>query len=110
MLGLGFEWSPFGRYFGAEDEEHRKQVDDFIGPQSAHWTERVEKSDRVATHTTAAPLKESGVYLVEARVPGSEQTTQGLVVVTGIAIVQKPLVDRIVLWIVDPRSGKALAK
>ena len=85
-----------------------KQFNKFVGQEVKLWTQPVDKSDRVASHATAAPLTEAGTYLVEARVPGSDQSSRGLVVVTGIAIVQKPLTDRILLWVVDPRSGEPL--
>ncbi|MBL8820107.1 MAG: hypothetical protein JNL58_29050 [Planctomyces sp.] len=72
------------------------------------WTQQVEKSDRVASHSTFAPLTNAGVYLVEARVPGTNQRSVGLVVVSGIAIIQKPMTDRILMWAVDAQSGTPL--
>lgn len=97
------------RFSGDIDEDERKRLNPFIGAEAKRWTVTVDRSDRVVSHSTAAPLTEAGAYLVEARVPGSDQSSRGLVVVSGIAIVQKPLGDRVLLWVVDPRSGKPLA-
>ncbi|MBI3865755.1 MAG: hypothetical protein HY290_28100 [Planctomycetia bacterium] len=99
----------FNRFFNDTDEKEFKELAPFAGAQAAKWTQPVARSDRVASHLTLAPLTEAGAYLVEARVPGSDQRSRGLVIVTGIALVQKPFVDRVLLWAVDPLSGKPLA-
>src|SRR5262249_23493887 len=84
------------------------ELEKFTGHEVTRWTQVVARSDRVASHSTAAPLIDPGAYLVEAHVPGSDRGSRGLVVVTGIAVVQRSLTDRVLLWAVDARSGKPL--
>jgi uncharacterized protein YfaS (alpha-2-macroglobulin family) len=109
--GLRSVWHGWGfnRFFENDgDDKEVRRFKQFAGGEAAQWTQPVARSDRVASHSTAAPLTEAGVYLVGARVPGSDQSSHGLVVVSGIAIVQKSLANRILLWAVDPMSGKPL--
>ncbi len=106
---VGMRHPRFDRFFRDDDDDEVKKLNKFVGQEVARWTQPVDQSDRVASHSTAAPLTEAGVYSVEAQVPGSDQRSRGIVVVTGIAIVQKSLIDRVLMWVVDPSSGKPLA-
>jgi hypothetical protein len=80
----------------------------FTGPEVARWAERVPRAERVATHTTQAPLSQIGTYVVEARVPRGKDSSSALVVVSDAAIVQKSLPGKLLLWTVNSRTGRPL--
>jgi alpha-2-macroglobulin len=81
----------------------------FTGSEVARWTEPAPRTERVATHTTRAPLSQIGTYVVEARVPGGKDPSSALVVVSDAAIVQKSLPGKLLLWTVNSRTGRPLS-
>lgn len=76
----------------------------------ATWSENVElpKDHRVGEGTTLAPLVEPGAYVVEVRIPGQEPS-RVIVLVTDIAIVQKNMADKGLIYVVDARTGQPTA-
>lgn len=100
--------SGFGRFGEGLEIQELARLNKYAGAETAKWTEPVGRSERVASYSTAAPLIQPGAYLVNARVPGSDRSSTGLVVVSGIAILQKPLEDRVLIWVVDPRTGEPI--
>lgn len=84
---------------------------DYLGDEVAAWTEKVERPEenRAAEASTAAPLTEPGAYIVEAHTAGKEQPTRVLVLVTDIAIVQKNLVKKGLIYVCDARTGQPFA-
>ena len=82
----------------------------YLGAEVQHWTEQVprEPGNRVAEGSTAAPLPEPGGYLVEARVSGKAEPSCALVLVTDIALVQKNVQGKGLLYVCDARTGQPL--
>ncbi|MGZ5567376.1 MAG: hypothetical protein ACXWKG_10205, partial [Limisphaerales bacterium] len=76
----------------------------------ATWSESIhrEPGNRAAEGSTLAPLSEPGAYIVEAHVPGNKKPTRALVLVTDIAIVQKNLSGKGLVYICDARTGQPL--
>lgn len=89
-----------------QDERWKK----FLREPAGAWEETVrrEEGNRAAEGATEAPLSDPGAYVVEARVPGAEQPTQVLVLVTDIAMVQKNAKDFGLIYICDARTGQPL--
>ncbi|MCA9073319.1 MAG: hypothetical protein KDA84_30555, partial [Planctomycetaceae bacterium] len=96
---------------GYSDWHHWSSKDPLKGYEGRvvkRWTQRVPKSDQVASHSTTAPVSKTGGYLVEARVPGGKTVSKGLVMLTDVAIVGKGLADKVLMWVVDARNGQPL--
>ena len=106
-----------GNWWGAEtlvedvfdDESENDFQKRFLGQKVTKWSQPVPNSDQATSHSTLALLTEPGAYIVEARVQGTREPARGLVVITSVAIVQKPLSDKLLLWVVDSRTGRPLA-
>lgn len=83
----------------------------YLGKPAASWSEDVplDPSHRGTEGATEAPLSEPGAYIVEARVPGGEEVSRVLILVSDIAIVQKNLADRGLIFVCDARTGQPLA-
>jgi alpha-2-macroglobulin len=97
--------------FGSERAEIAADAAKFAGPEVARWAEAAPVSERVATHTTIAPLFPVGTYVVEARVGGhKEVSSSALIVVSDVAIVKKRLPKKLLLWTVNSRTGQPLAR
>jgi uncharacterized protein YfaS (alpha-2-macroglobulin family) len=96
----GWDEDTFGRRFDGRTK--------FLGPECARWTETVPRSDRVASHTTRAPLTQIGAYVVEARVPGIPEASSGLVLVSDVALVQKQQPGKLLLWAANSQTGQPL--
>ncbi|HET6325796.1 MAG TPA: MG2 domain-containing protein, partial [Planctomycetaceae bacterium] len=107
LLGDAF-WSP--RLFGSEPEDAQdtQVVTPFLGATVASWSEAVARTDMPEVHTTQAPVADAGAYIVETRIAGSRETSRGLVVITDAAIVFKPLLGKVLLWVVNPVTGQPL--
>ena len=91
-------------------EDDSEELQPFVSHKKyAQWVEPVPNTDLVESHATQAPLSEAGTYIVEARVPGSKRCSRGLVVVSGVTIIQKQLTEKVMLWFLDSQSGKPLA-
>jgi hypothetical protein len=82
----------------------------YVGQEAAGWSETVKKEEgnRVAEGSTAAPLSKPGAYIVEARPAGTDRISRVLILVTDIAIVQKNLVKRGLIYIADARTGQPI--
>ena len=98
-------WGIF--YRNREKEPWKK----YLGKEVADWSEAVKREEgyRVAEGSTAAPLPNPGAYVVEARTAGSDKMTRVLVLVTDIAVVQKNLVKKGLIYIADARTGQPIA-
>jgi uncharacterized protein YfaS (alpha-2-macroglobulin family) len=83
----------------------------YVRATVATWSESVrrEPGNRTTVGSTLAPLSEPGAYIVEARVPGNKTPTRVLVLVSDIAIVQKTLSGKGLIYICDARTGQPLA-
>jgi alpha-2-macroglobulin len=83
----------------------------YVRAIAATWTEAVkrESGNRAAEGSTLAPLSDPGAYVVEARVAGNKKPTRVLVLVTDIAIVQKNLAGKGLVYVCDARTGQPLA-
>ncbi|MCH8807451.1 MAG: hypothetical protein IH986_15390, partial [Planctomycetes bacterium] len=83
---------------------------DYLGGKAAAWTERVPllEDHRANEGHTLAPLSEPGAYVIEARPAGSDDVSRALLVVTDIAVVQKNLEGRGLIYVCDARSGRPL--
>ncbi|NQT82825.1 hypothetical protein HQ563_07375, partial [bacterium] len=82
----------------------------YLGKELTSWTESVprEEGNRVANGSTLAPLPVPGAYVVEAHAAGREQVTRTLVLVTDIAIVQKNMPKKGLIYVADARTGQPL--
>jgi len=89
----------------SSDEDHLKE---YTGQVVKRWIQPVQKSDQVATHSTAMPISQIGGYVVEAHISGSQKVSRGVVVVTDAAIVKKWIHDKVLLWCVNARTGRPL--
>ncbi len=100
-----WEYRNFQHFFFQTDRWKR-----YLGPEIRRWTEKVrpEPGNRVAEGVTAAPLGEAGAYLVEASVPGKADPSRVLVLVTDIAIVQKNVPGKGMIYLCDARTGQPL--
>src|ERR1022692_1477109 len=95
------------QYYFFHDDRWKK----YVGGEYAHWTENVprEPGNRVAEGSTAAPLSEPGAYLVEATAPGKAgEPSRVLMLVTDIALVQKNVPGKGLLYVCDARTGQPL--
>jgi len=83
---------------------------EYLGKELTGWSESVprEEGNRVAEGSTLAPLPDPGSYVVEAHAAGREQVTRTLVLVTDIAIVQKDMPKKGLIYIADARTGQPL--
>ncbi len=83
---------------------------EYLGKELTGWNESVprEEGNRVAEGNTVAPLPDPGAYIVEAHVVGREQVTRTLVLVTDIAILQKNMPKKGLIYIADARTGQPL--
>jgi uncharacterized protein YfaS (alpha-2-macroglobulin family) len=105
------DWSElayFGHNIFNEWQDDNEELAPFVGDGIERWSQTVPSTDQVASHSTQIPLTKAGAYLVEARVPGAKQSSKGLVILTGVEIIQKSLPDKVLLWAVDTRTGKPL--
>lgn len=107
--GDWWELSNAAQYMFGHDHQPDEHLEKFIGAEVAHWSQPNALSDRVATHSTEMPVTKAGAYVVKATVPGSQKTSQGLVIVTGVALLQKSLPGKVMVWAVDARTGRPLA-
>ncbi len=99
-------WGLFHRQLKNEKEPWRKYLRDEV----AAWTESVkEEGNRVAEAATLAPLETPGAFIIEAGPAGAASKTRCLILVTDIAIVQKNLVKKGLIYIADARTGQPLA-
>ncbi|MDB6059647.1 MAG: alpha-2-macroglobulin domain protein, partial [Verrucomicrobiales bacterium] len=87
-----------------------EQWTNYVRATVASWEESVhrEPGNRAAEGSTLAPLSEPGAYIVEAKLSGNKTSTRALVVVTDIAIVQKNLSGKGLIYVCDARSGQPL--
>lgn len=78
--------------------------------EGTSWQESVKRGpqNRVAKGETSAPLLTPGAYVVEADSLGNPLNSRVLVLVSDIAIVQKNLVGKGLIWLADARSGQPL--
>ncbi len=96
-------------YFGSfERWQADKDLKEFVGEKSAQWSQTIPLFDRVSTHSTEFPVTKAGAYIIEAHVPGTTQSSYGLVILTGAAIIQKSIANGVLLWAVDSRTGQPL--
>src|SRR5262249_7910510 len=102
-----WEYRQISYYFFQNDRWKK-----YMGAEATSWTEQVhrEAGNRVTEGSTAAPLIEAGAYLVEATVPGKGEPARVLVLVTDIALVQKNVAGKGLLYVCDARSGQPLAE
>jgi len=98
------QWSFF------QDEHHDWKR--YIDEPAIEWSQPVERLDdhRAADGRTTAPLTEFGAYVIEARPAEAESVSRALVLVTDIAIVQKNLPGRGLIYVADASSGQPLAR
>jgi uncharacterized protein YfaS (alpha-2-macroglobulin family) len=95
--------------FESEDGETKAgPATKFLGPVLSTWAESVASTDQTEVHTTRIPISQGGTYVVEAQVPGGSDRSRGLIVVTDAALIQKPLRGKVLLWVVNPLTGKPL--
>jgi alpha-2-macroglobulin len=82
----------------------------YVGAEVQHWTESVQREpgNRTADGSTAAPLPEPGAYLVEATVAGKSEPSRVLVLVTDLALVQKNVPGKGMVYVCDARTGQPL--
>ena len=83
----------------------------YLGTQAATWKQQVERvpDNRDGSGAAMVPLTEPGAYIVEANVQGGKQASHVLVLITDMAIVQKSLPGKGLIWLSDARSGLPLA-
>lgn len=95
------------RLFGDQKQQWKK----YQGKETAAWTEKVktEEGNRVAEGFTLAPLPKPGAYLVEAKPAGTEAITRVVVLVSDVAIVEKNLVGKGLIYVCDARTGQPIA-
>ena len=90
---------------------HENQTE-YVGEQVASWQLGLDPDerhwDRRVTVTFPDALKAAGAYLVEARMQQGN-VARIIVWVSDTAIVQKPLKDRMLYFVADAVSGRALA-
>jgi hypothetical protein len=81
-----------------------------LGAEAAHWTEKVPRApgNRVAEGSTTAPLADPGAFLVEATVAGKADPSRLLILVTDIALVEKNVSGKGLLYVCDARTGQPL--
>jgi uncharacterized protein YfaS (alpha-2-macroglobulin family) len=103
----GHNLVPNPRWSG--ETEREKELAKYLSKEVIRWKELVPKSERVTSQATRTPLSEVGAYLVEARVPGRDQPSRALVVVTDIVILPMQLPTRSLLYIADARTGRPIA-
>ena len=84
----------------------------YLGKEAARWSQKVPlpEGNRVGDGATDAPLTTPGAYIVEAKPVGSGEQTRTLVLVTDIAIVQKNVPGKGLIWVVDAVTGQPLAE
>jgi len=95
------------QYFFFRGDQWKK----YVGAEVTYWTESVrrEPGNRVAEGSSAAPLAETGAYLVEAFVSGKAgEPSRVLVLVTDIALLQKNVPRKGLLYVCDARTGQPL--
>jgi hypothetical protein len=82
----------------------------YVGKELATWTEKVARFDNGLTTggATLTPLGNPGAYLVEAQVGETTPAGRTLILVTDIAIVEKSLVGKGLIYIADARTGQPL--
>ena len=71
LRSLRYELTRFDRLSDEMETEELAQLNKFAGAEAASWTESVGRSQRVASHSTAAPLTQSGAYLVDGASPAA---------------------------------------
>jgi hypothetical protein len=100
-----WEYRNFQYYF-FQDNRWKK----YLGAEAQRWSENVPRppGNRVAENSTAAPLTEPGASLVEAAVPGKAEPSRVLVLVTDLALVQKNVPGKGMLYVCDARNGQPL--
>ena len=100
-----WEYRNFQYYFFQNDRWKK-----YVGAEAQHWSENVPRppGNRVAEGTNAAPLTEPGAYLVEATVPGKGEPSRALVLITDLALVQKNVPGKGMLYVCDARTGQPL--
>ncbi|MEL7500736.1 MAG: MG2 domain-containing protein [Planctomycetota bacterium] len=108
--GYWSEIAYLGHNIFSEWNDDNEELKPFVSDEKfAEWVQSVPATDLVESHSTQAPLSEAGTYVIEARVPGAERCSRGLVVVSGVAILQKEMPGKVMLWALDSRTGKPLA-
>jgi len=93
-----WEYRNFQYYFFQNDRWKK-----YVGAEAERWSENVPRppGNRVAEGSTAA-------YLVEAAVPGKGEPSRVLVLVTDLALVQKNVQGKGMLYVCDARTGHPL--
>ena len=94
------------QYYFFQNDRWKK----YLGAEATHWTEKVPRApgNRVAEGSTPAPLADPGAFLVEATVAGKTEPSRLLVLITDIALVEKNVVGKGLLYVCDARSGQPL--
>jgi uncharacterized protein YfaS (alpha-2-macroglobulin family)/tetratricopeptide (TPR) repeat protein len=83
----------------------------YLGTEAQHWSESVAlpAGNRVAEGKTTAPLTGPGAYVVEASVSGQSEPARAVVLMTDIALVQKNVPGKGMLYVCDARTGQPLS-
>ncbi|QEG21184.1 alpha-2-macroglobulin family protein [Mariniblastus fucicola] len=108
--GNWWEVAYLGYDIFSEWSDDNEELEPFVSDDTyAQWVESSPVSDLVESHSTQAPLAEAGAYVIEARVPGSKNISRGLVIVSGVTIIQKKTDGKVMVWAIDSESGRPLA-
>ncbi|MCC7333857.1 MAG: hypothetical protein IT422_02100 [Pirellulaceae bacterium] len=102
-----WRWIPTIDAFGAWGKD-----DDAVnnaGGVVASWRiELPESSMEAATGSTLVPHDKMGEYLLEARVPGTDEVSRAIILVTSVAIVHESQSEQTLLTLVDASTGERL--
>ncbi len=80
-----------------------------VGATVKSWTvDLPESSMEAATSSTVVPHDEMGEYLLEARIPGTDEVSRAIILVTSAAIVHEVQPEQSLLTLVDARTGERL--
>ncbi len=96
---------------GAFDSWHHadEELLSNIGKVVASWRAAVPAANmEAATSSTLIPHKEIGEYLLEARIPGTDETSLAVVSITSAAIIYDSQSKQSSLKVVDAQTGKPL--
>ncbi len=101
---FGQNFLPSGGW-GREDDMPKKLAA-YLGKDIISWSAKVAKAERITTEATEAPLTSVGAFIVEARVPGREQPSRALVIVTDLVLVHKSAPKNSIVYAADAQSGR----